>query len=200
MSRNSPSTQEGRPQPQPGSSPLSQLIETFTPYIRARAAQFAGIEETDDLVQEGLMGLAAAIDSFDPARGSFAAYARRCINNSILSAVRTASRLKQRPLSQSLSLSDDTLESRIPALPSAEEEVLSQEALSALQAGMYAAGSRAHQAGIAAALSPLEHAVLEKRLLGLSNQTIAGQMGIPVKSVSNAVGRARSKLRQYMPK
>lgn len=188
MSRNSSSTQEGRPQPQPGSSPLSQLIETFTPYIRARAAQFAGIEETDDLVQEGLMGLAAAIDSFDPARGSFAAYARRCINNSILSAVRTASRLKQRPLSQSLSLSDDTLESRIPALPSAEEEVLSQEALSALQAG------------IAAALSPLEHAVLEKRLLGFSNQTIAGQMGIPVKSVSNAVGRARSKLRQYMPK
>ena len=80
------------------------------------------------------------------------------------------------------------MESRIPALPSAEEEVLSQEALSALQAG------------IAAALSPLEHAVLEKRLLGLSNQTIAGQMGIPVKSVSNAVGRARSKLRQYMPK
>ena len=45
-----------------------------------------GIQEQDDLVSIGTIGLIKAVDSFDPARTSrFSTYAARCIENGILS-------------------------------------------------------------------------------------------------------------------
>ena len=55
--------------------------------------------DSEDLVQEGMMGLLTAIREFDPGRTvSFRAYAETCIRNRLFSAIRAAARSKHTPL------------------------------------------------------------------------------------------------------
>ncbi|NLC78240.1 MAG: RNA polymerase subunit sigma-70, partial [Ruminococcaceae bacterium] len=79
------------------------------PYIqrRANSVKIAGLEK-DDLVQEGLIGLFKAINSYDKQLGTaFSTYAITCINNCINTAVKQAARKKHLPLNSYLSLSNE---------------------------------------------------------------------------------------------
>jgi RNA polymerase sigma-B factor len=60
-------------------------IERHVPLVRAVARRYArGVEPYDDLVQAGCLGLIAAVDRWDPARGpSFEAYAVPTIHGAI---------------------------------------------------------------------------------------------------------------------
>lgn len=169
---------------------FAQLIDSFSPFIHSRAAQLSSRPlEAEDLVQEGLIGLAAAINSFNAEKGiSFNTYAHTCINNSILSAVRAASRMKHSPLNSSLPLSDLSVASSVPPAPSAEEQAISNEDFCVLKNK------------IDNSLSDFEKRVLESRVNGRSNIETASALGVSIKSVSNAVERARRKLKEYMPK
>lgn len=168
---------------------LAQLVGIYMPYIRKKAAGIKGSPlETDDLVQEGLIGLVGALNSYDARRGAeFSTYAHTCINNSISSALKAAARFKHRPLNCSLSLTDENIGS-IPPAPSAEDQAISNEDFCVLQNI------------IGHSLSAFEKRVLELRLNSRSNIEIASTLGVTVKSVSNAVDRARRKLKEYMPK
>lgn len=169
---------------------LVQLIDAYRPYIVRRSAALCGCEaDREDLEQEGLIGLVAAIDSYDPCKGVlFSTYAYTCINNSIYSAVRAASRLKHQPLNSSLPLSDESVVSSVPPVQSAEDQAISNEDFCVLQNK------------ISSSLSVAEQRVLGLKINNRSNIEIAGLLGVSVKSVSNAMERARRKLREYMPK
>lgn len=160
------------------------LIDSFIPFLHSRAASLsANGLEPEDLVQEGLMGLLAAVNSFDSSRGiAFNTFAHTCINNSMLSAVRAAARLKHRPLNTAMPLDS------APPVVSAEEQAISNEAFCSLK----------HS--INSTLSDFEKKVLACRIDGGSNAEIAVTLGVAVKSVSNALERARRKLKEYMPK
>lgn len=89
---------------------MAVLISRMMFTVEQRAAFYSSGKDSsdfEDLVQEGLTGLLAAIHSFRPDGGaSFRTYASVCINNKILSAVKSACRQKNFPLSDYVSLQD----------------------------------------------------------------------------------------------
>ena len=72
--------------------------------------------DSEDLVQEGMMGLLTAIREFDPGRTvSFRAYAETCIRNRLFSAIRAAARSKHTPLNSYVPLDPALLTAPIVA-------------------------------------------------------------------------------------
>ncbi len=168
-----------------------ELIERCARLVRicARPYFLAG-GDSEDLMQEGMLGLLAAIRSYDAASGAgFAAYAETCVRNRIRQAVRSASRRKHDPLNGGVSLEYIALAEEEPArgapelfrrLP--EEQVLARES----EKEFYSTFSRC--------LSSFETEVLFCYLDGLSYRQIAARVGRGEKAVDNAVQRIRRKL------
>ena len=167
------------------------LVCRYMQLVRACARPFflAG-GESEDLIQEGMFGLLSAIRQYDPENGaSFRTFAEHCIKKRILSAIRSASRLKHFPLNDGLSLEQLSEDSSIPfaAIPaysqlSPEELVLARESKEELYNAFH------HH------LSGLEIRVLDLFLDGLSYQDIAQRLGKDAKAVDNAVQRIRRKM------
>ena len=106
------------------------VMNGFLPHIRRRASvvRSAGIE-SDDIVQEGLIGLCDAIESFsDDGTASFRTYAITCIDNRINSALRAATRQKNLPMAEYTSFYDENVENELCPECSAEEIAVAREA------------------------------------------------------------------------
>ena len=165
-----------------------QLVERYSQTVRMRARPyFLAGGDSEDLIQEGMFGLLSAVRHFDPARDvSFKTYAERCIDLRLITAIRTASRFKHRPLNDSVSLDSPEFDERQilsrGLLRDPEELVITRELTDELQSALIKK------------LSRLEKAVLDLYLEGLSYTDIAERTGRSVKSVDNAVQRIRHKL------
>lgn len=162
---------------------LAGMITAFMPMIRAaaRRCDCPGLEH-DDVVQEGLIALVHAISTYDETReASFATYARTCIDNAAVSALRAATRQKHTPLNTFVPLTELDDAARGASTP---EDLL-------LESEQYSAAVQ----DIAARLSLLERQVLTLFLDGLSYAAIAKQLGISQKAVGNALQRVRAKLK-----
>ena len=146
--------------------------------------------DSEDLIQEGTFGLLSAIRRFDPDCGvSFKAFAEHCVRMRLLSAVKSASRLKHFPLNDGMSLDQLSEDSNtdLSALPqsfrrSPEDQVLARESKEELYTAF------------AERLSKMERNVLSLYLDGLSYKDIGQRLGKEPKSVDNAVQRIRRKL------
>lgn len=170
-----------------------QLAARYLWLVRkcARPLFLAG-GDSEDLIQEGMFGLLSGIRQYDAANGaSFKTFAEHCIKMRLLSAVKSASRLKHFPLNDGLSLEQLSEESQqsailIPELfrRSPEELVLARESKEEL----YFAFTQC--------LSKMEKQVLALYLDGLCYEDIARSLGKTSKSVDNAVQRIRRKLAQ----
>ena len=151
--------------------------------------------DSEDLIQEGMMGLLSAIREYNSDMGSsFKNYVELCVKRRLLSAVKSASRLKHAFLNDGVSL----------------EEILSEESRN-LSAYCVEAFSRSPEEQVLAReskndfistfsryLSRFEVKVLELYLDGLSYSEIADSCGKTQKSVDNAVQRIRNKLARYL--
>ena len=166
------------------------LAARYSRLVRACARPyFLAGGDSEDLLQEGMIGLLSAIRGFDPGReANFQTYAEVCIRNRLLSAVRTAGREKHDPLNSSVSLEiplyDDIPEpypNRQPLAESPEEMLIGREEW------------KGRLTALRAMLSGFERTVLRLYLDGLSYAEIAAQTGKPLKSVDNAVQRIRRK-------
>ena len=156
------------------------LVLRHTRLVRMCARPFflAG-GDSEDLIQEGMLGLLAAIREFRPDRGArFATYAQVCVRRRIISAVRSASGGKHAPLNDYVSL--ELLSSEAGALDP-EDLIIRREALYALEGD------------ISESLTRLEKQVLARYLEGESYAEIAQAVGRSPKSVDNAVQRIRRK-------
>lgn len=174
----------------------NELVVRYSRLVRACARPFflAG-GDSEDLIQEGMLGLLSAIREFNPESDtSFKTYAGLCIRRRLISAVKSASRLKHAPLNEGVSfdeiLSEETQSNsaftgeafrRIP-----EEQVLARESTN-----NFISNYSQH-------LSPLERVILSHYLEGLSYNEIAEQTGRSQKSVDNAVQRIRHKLARHL--
>lgn len=139
--------------------------------------------EMDDLIQEGMIGLLAAINSYNSEKGaSFITYATKCINTSILGALRKLSRLKDIPQSNIIPLeNEDSFDSKFAL--SAEDEYLAKESVSNLSHALYEE------------LSSFENEVLRLSISGCSYSEIAKRLDKNEKAIDNAIQRIRKKLR-----
>ena len=166
------------------------LLERYGRSVRMHARPYvlAG-GDTEDLIQEGMMGLLSAIRSYDAAGNvPFKSYAELCIRNRIRSAVKSASRRKHLPLNSGVPLDDLLSEESMPEAflsfdrRTTEDQVLDKE------------NEQELQSAFAKHLSPLEQTVLSLYLNGLSYGEMAVQTGKSEKSIDNAVQRIRRKL------
>ncbi len=165
------------------------LAERYVRLVRICARPyFLSGGDSEDLIQEGMLGLLSAIREFNPEKGAaFKTFAEACIRNRIQSAIRNAARKKHAPLNDGIPL-DDVLSDESQTLGtqfyqrSPEEQVLARET----EKEFISAYSR-H-------LSKLETEILPLFLGGLSYQEIAAAVGKDIKSVDNAIQRIRRKL------
>ena len=166
------------------------LLTRYTRSVRmcARPYVLAG-GDSEDLIQEGMMGLLSAIRTYDASGGvPFKSYAELCIHNRIRSAVKSASRRKHLPLNSGVPLDDLLSEESMPEAflsfdrRTTEDQVLDKE------------NEQELQSAFAKHLSPLEQTVLSLYLNGLSYSEMAVQTGKSEKSIDNAVQRIRRKL------
>jgi len=169
------------------------LLKRYTVVVKREVRYlFLVGAETEDLMQEAMIGLVKAIREYAPGNGvSFHTFATSCIRNQIRSAIRSANRMKHQPLNEYMSIYPDTdgAEEAIMITDDSadpEKRVLEQEDLRELEDK------------ISKLLSSMERTVALLYLRGMSHSEIAGILGKPERSVNNALTRARNKLRQSM--
>lgn len=166
-----------------------ELVSRYSRLVRicARPLFLAG-GDSEDLIQEGMVGLLHATRTYDPERqAQFRTYAEVCIRNRLLSAVRAAGRDKHSPLNHCVSLETPLFDTAVSIQGDNPEDMLidrevRNERLSALKDQ----------------LSSFEAKILRLYLGGLSYGEIARQIGRSVKSVDNAVQRIRRKLARQL--
>ena len=168
------------------------LIEKYKYLVRRKArALFLIGGDTDDLIQEGMIGLFKAVRDYHPGKeASFVTFAQMCIDRQIYSAVQSSNRQKHMPLNTYISLSQEYEESPLAQawVETPEEIIIDRE------------NTRALEDEIKSALSPMENTVLNYYLEGKSYADIGMLMDKNPKSVDNALRRIRTKIRNYLEK
>ncbi len=165
---------------------FSALAERYIPVSRLHASRCSGIyTEKEDLTQEGMLGLIAAVYSFDENKGfAFSTFAGSCIKNRIISAVRTISSKKKIPLELIVPL--DEKGDYAVSEQSPEESLISREQTERIS-GL-----------IESELTQREKSVFMLYLQGLSYGQIAVKTASTEKSVDGTLQRVRKKLREKL--
>ena len=174
---------------------LQFLLERYRRFARAKARGYFLVgADSDDIEQEGMIGLFKAARDYNPDRqASFRAFAELCITRQVITAIKTATRQKHQPLNQYVSISgvrgsddpsertvEDLLDDHYLADPA--DEVVSNERMAQMRQSM------------TEMLSGLEVDVLRLYVEGKSYQEIGEQLGRHVKSIDNALQRIKRKL------
>lgn len=165
------------------------LMEKYKEFVRKKArAMFLIGGETDDLIQEGMIGLFKAIQNYQSDKeASFRTFASLCIDRQLYSAVQISNRQKHQPLNSYVSLSDENETEQLEGAWSDNPEkiMIDKESTRNLE----------HE--ITKVLSPMENKVLDYYLRGYGYVKIAELMGKTPKSIDNALQRIRNKIRNF---
>ena len=168
-----------------GAEELAGVISSLSPYVEGKIASLSvpGADD-DDLRQEAFMAVFGALQSYRPDRdASFNTYARKCIDNRLADAVRRAWSLKSRPLNQASDIGEGEREP-FSFEPTPEQTAEAREELDAVLERMRTR------------LSDLERETLIFSLQGYTVREIAAAKGVEPRTVTNALSRARSKLKK----
>lgn len=172
-----------------GESGISDyLMEKYKELVRYKArAMFLIGGETDDLIQEGMIGLFKAVQNYQPDKDtSFQTFATLCIDRQLYSAIQNSNRQKHMPLNSYVSLSEEEQEDiEGNWVESPEAIIIDQES------------TRALEQEIQKVLSPMENKVLNYYLRGYNYIKIAKLMNKTPKSIDNALQRIRGKIRNF---
>lgn len=152
-----------------------ELVKRYSKKVLILARQFFLFGgDSDDLIQEGMLGLISAIRSFDREKeANFSTYAENCIRHKLIDAIRSKGYVE-------FISSEDYPADGVCISP--EEQFIENEKYQELLVQFRKK------------LSKFEYAVLEKYLEGFSYTDIADYMNKPVSSIYNAVQRIRQKL------
>ena len=169
-----------------------ELVLRYGQLVRACARPlFLAGGDSEDLIQEGMLGLLTAIRGFDLRRDTaFRTYAEICIRSRLITAVRAAQGGKHSPLNHSISfeppLFDGANAHLFSTVESPEDVIIGREEL------------KERLDALKGQLSELEAQILPPYLSGLSCGEIARRVGRSQKSVDNAIQRIRRKVaRQF---
>ncbi len=173
------------------------LIRRYVDMIRGKAHLYFIVgADSEDVIQEGMIGLFKAIHDYSAEReAAFGTFAELCVSRQILTAVKTAARLKHQPLNNSVSLSTpvnetdgSTLEESLGGdMASNPEAVFMENTLSSLLTDENSS-----------LLSSMERRVLGEYLKGKKYTEIAQSLDKSCKAVDNAMQRIRKKISGYI--
>ncbi len=173
------------------------IMDKYKNLVRKRAnAMFLMGGDTDDLIQEGMIGLFKAIRDYRMEKDvSFYHFADLCITRQIYHAVEASQRKKHQPLNTYISLnaqmgqeSEDTLQDLLESVenPNPEQLLIDQENANDIQEKLYKN------------LSKFERQVLLLYLQGSNYRQIAEQLHKEPKAIDNALQRIRGKIAKKM--
>ncbi|MGI9032900.1 MAG: RNA polymerase sporulation sigma factor SigH [Acidimicrobiales bacterium] len=178
---------------------LDLLFERYRRFTKAKARTYFLVgADSDDIEQEGLIGLFKAVRDYRCEReSSFRAFAELCVTRQIISAIKAATRRKHQPLNSYVSLSafrpgdgsderslDDLLDDH--QVPDPADDLVSAERMAGIRSCLDEV------------LSQLEVDVLHLYVEGRSYQEIGELLGRHVKSVDNAIQRIKRKLEAHL--
>lgn len=170
------------------------LLRKYSYLVKKTVRSFYIIgADSDDLIQEGMLGLYGAINTFSKEKSSFKTYAISCIRNSILDAIKSANRLKNQPLNTSVSYNKQDevngaflIDLFTSGIDSAETIAIANEQYANLVNVIYST------------LTKKELAVLKLYLDGLTYQEIASALLLDYKSVDNTIQKIKKKLQKSL--
>jgi RNA polymerase sporulation-specific sigma factor len=178
------------------SAALDGLIRRYAGFVRLKASSyFLAGGDSEDLIQEGLIGLYKAVRDFRADKEtSFRSFAELCVTRQIITAIKTATRFKHAPLNTYVSFS------HTPAGQESDSEVTLGDALP---------GSHVHDPAVCVisteelqslvgclgtTLSALESNALRLYLEGSSYEDMAESLDCDTKTIDNALQRVKRKI------
>lgn len=167
------------------------IMEKYKPLVRKKTnAMYLIGGETEDLIQEGMIGLFKAVRDFNPEKEvSFFAFAELCINRQLYSALEASNRKKHIPLNTYISFSNQEDPNGVNL-----EQVLTDETASPEQMLIEHEAKEEFFQSLLEKLSPMEKKVLYLYLDGNSYTKIAELMDKTPKSIDNSLQRIRGKI------
>jgi RNA polymerase sporulation-specific sigma factor len=178
---------------------MDTLIRRYTGFVRLKASSyFLAGGDSEDLIQEGLIGLYKAVRDFrSDKETSFRSFAELCITRQIITAIKTATRFKHAPLNTYVSFSqtpagqesegDCTLGDALPG-PMVDEPSICVISTEELQSLVFCLGT---------GLSKLEADALRLYLEGSSYEEMAVELEVDTKTIDNALQRVKRKILQH---
>src|SRR5262245_61293723 len=178
------------------SAPLDAPIRRYPGCVRLKASSyFLAGGDSEDLIQEGLIGLYKAVRDFRPDKEtSFRSFAELCVTRQIITAIKTATRFKHAPLNTYVSFShtpagqdvegECTLGESLPG-PHTQEPSVCVISTEELQSLVFTLGT---------GLSALEADALRLYLEGESYESMADLLGCDTKTIDNALQRVKRKI------
>ena len=175
---------------------LDDLMRRYTGFVRLKASSyFLAGGDSDDLIQEGMIGLYKAVRDFRPDKEtSFRSFAELCVTRQIITAIKTATRFKHSPLNTYVSFShtpagqesdgDCTLGDALPG-PGVNDPSVCVISTEELQSLVFALGT---------GLSSLESQALTLYLEGNSYEQMAEDLACDTKTIDNALQRVKRKI------
>ena len=176
---------------------MAVLLERYKSLVRALSRPLFLMDgDQDDLLQEGMIGLYKAIQTFqDQKNASFETFATLCIKRQLYRAINASNRKKNIPLNSHISIDNaqDPTNAELEKIfvtdaaqamrqKSPEDIIIGQENVENTQKKMFM-----H-------LSNMEKQVLELFLQGLTYQEIAQKMEKSPKTIDNALQRIKKKV------
>lgn len=180
----------------------NELVARYAPYVRykIRVSGFYLSSNGDhhDILQEGMIGIMKAVKDYQPDKGmSFRSFAELCIARQVITAVKTATRGKHRMLSESVDLLGP-LPGNASDNPVMLHELIPGPASSQAYEVLRRAEMMEQFYRSVPLLTSLEAKVMSGILNGLAYSEIGSQLGCNVKTVDNAMQRAKRKLRPVL--
>jgi RNA polymerase sporulation-specific sigma factor len=178
---------------------MDTLLRRYTGFVRLKSSSyFLAGGDSEDLIQEGLIGLYKAVRDFrSDKETSFRSFAELCITRQIITAIKTATRFKHSPLNTYVSFSqtpagqesegDCTLGDALPG-PGVDEPSIMVISTEELQSLVFCLGT---------GLSQLESDALRLYLEGSSYEEMAERLEVDTKTIDNALQRVKRKILQH---
>lgn len=175
---------------------LDALMRRYNGFVRLKASSyFLAGGDSEDLIQEGLIGLYKAVRDFRPDKEtSFRSFAELCVTRQIITAIKTATRFKHSPLNSYVSFShtpagqesdsECTLGDALPG-PGVDDPAVCVISTQELQSLVFTLGT---------GLSKLEADALRLYLEGESYDTMAVVLECDTKTIDNALQRVKRKV------
>ncbi len=176
---------------------LDFILHKFRPLVARKSnSYFLAGADKDDIIQEGMIGLFKAVRDYKPDKdAAFRSFAELCVTRQIISAVKSASRLKHSPLNSYISLDkpcfedndDSTLLDIVASGVSGNPEdiIIGKENMERVEIKMEEV------------LSRFECEVLSLYLTGKSYSEISVILKKDSKSVDNALQRIKKKFEKF---
>ena len=177
---------------------VDYIMNKYKYLVRSKAQSMYILgADTEDLIQEGMIGLFKAVRDYDCGRdASFYTFAELCISRQMYTAVQASQRKKHAPLNTYISLYGEQKEKGEGA---PLEEILSSGAGSNPETLFLDKERMEYLEGeIDKELSTFEKQVLDLYLTGMSYSQIAKVLGKEEKSTDNALQRVKAKIKKIL--